>query len=254
MTNKIKRIVALSATAPTEIEKRQLIDKLKLKIVFDLPLDKSVREGYVSPYQITFVSFPLDDEIRYVEAGSKKNKWRTTEQKYYNWISNAIERAQFQGATSQQLKFMYLKRMRFIYNLKTKVSVAKQLLSRLDSSDRTLIFAGSIEVAEYLEPNTYHSKSSKEHLQDFRNEKINRLSCVQALNEGINVPNVDNAVIVQVNSKERHLIQKIGRAVRYRPNHTAKIYVIYARDTVDENWVRKATESLDLSNAKTIKL
>lgn len=178
----------------------------------------------------------------------------TTEQSNYDYLTSDIEISQHNPrVTAEKMKFKYLRRMRFLYDLQTRELVAKEILKKIPQEERTIIFAGTIKMAESLEKNTFHSKTNDQHLKDFIDKKINRLSSVKALNEGINIPDVDNAVIVVVNSKERHLIQKIGRAIRRRDGKIAKIYICYAKGTVDERWVEQATKNLDLSNVKTIK-
>jgi len=74
------------------------------------------------------------------------------------------------------------------------------------------------------------------------------------LNEGHNIPiKVDNAVIVQLNSNDRNLIQRIGRILRYKKGHVAKVIIILCIDTVDENWYIKATAGLDSSKITRIR-
>ena len=56
--------------------------------------------------------------------------------------------------------FLILQRMRFIYNLPSKLEAAKYILKHIiPIEDRTLIFCGSIAHAEELSKNTYHSKT-----------------------------------------------------------------------------------------------
>jgi superfamily II DNA or RNA helicase len=78
--------------------------------------------------------------------------------------------------------------------------------------------------------------------------KINRLSCVNSLNEGQNIPLLDVGLVVQLNSNPRNLIQRIGRIVRIRDGHKAKIYILSCTGTQDEKWVEKAIEGLDRNN------
>jgi superfamily II DNA or RNA helicase len=60
----------------------------------------------------------------------------------------------------------------------------------------------------------------------FKSEKVNRLSCVKAINEGHNFPGIDSGVIVQINSKEKDLIQRLGRLLRFRPGHEGHLYIV----------------------------
>ena len=84
----------------------------------------------------------------------------------------------------------------------------------------------------------------------FRADQINYLGAVQALNEGEHIPDMDQILIVQINSRELNLIQRIGRTIRFRENHTAKIIILVASGTADEKWYRSATSNLNKSRIK----
>ena len=253
--NEYKGVVGLSATPPKEKEKRELLDMLGMTTVYHVSLDDAVEIGLVSPYKLTLIEMDLNRTHSYVEAGGKKRKWMTTENRHYDYLTSSIKRALAMRTPAFKMKFRYLNRMRFIYNLKSKEIIAKHVLEKIISEDeRTLIFTGSIASAEALCEKRYHSKMSGRDLTAFRNKEINRLSCVNALNEGVNIKNVDNAFVVQVNAKERRLIQRIGRILRYSEDHVGHIYLLYVKDTVDEKWMEEATKGLDKSNVKRIKM
>ena len=146
---------------------------------------------------------------------------------------------------------MYLNRMRFIYNLKSKNSFAKELVKALKG--RTLVFTGSIENAENICENVYHSKTNDKKLQDFINGKIDKLACVNAGGVGFTYRNVNNFVIVQTNSdKKGDTTQKIARSLVYQEGYTANIIILTVRDTVDESWTKQVLEKFNDSNIKRI--
>ena len=253
--NEIGKIVALSATPPKEKEKKELLELLSVEPVYQVGLDKGVQIGLVAPYTLTLVESNLNSSVNYVKAGSKAKPFMSTESRQYMYLTDTISKMRYRGANNQQMKWMYLKRMRFIYDLQSKERVAKYLLDKVIPKDeRTLIFTGGIKMAEALEPNSYHSKRNDECLIQFRNKEINRLSCVEALNEGVNIPEVDNALIVQANSNERNLIQRIGRILRFEEGHVGHIYLQYVKGTVDEKWMEKAIEGLNKNQIKLLKM
>lgn len=255
LNNSVSRTIALSATPPKEKEKRELIKEIGLETVYEIGLDEAVEMGLVAPYDLTLVESNLNYTSLCVEAGGKNKKFMTTENRHYDYLSGDIARSVARRLPEHKMKWKYFNRMRFIYNLESKKRVAQYLLEKvIPKEERTLIFCGSIAMAEALEPHTYHSKSTDADLVRFRNKEINRLSAVQALNEGVNIADVDNALIVQVSSKERHLIQKIGRILRYEEGHIGKIYLMYAKGTVDEKWMNSATESLKKREIHLIKM
>ena len=54
--------------------------------------------------------------------------------------------------------------------------------------------------------------------------------------------------MLKITSSDLRFIQRTGRHIRYRPGHKGKIIIVYAKDTVDEKWVRTATKGVDPSN------
>lgn len=254
-SNKVDKIIGLTATPPKEKEKKEILQSLNLNVIHYTGLDEAVEIGLVAPYELTLISTNLNRTKAYVLAGGKNRKWYTTENRQYEYLDYDIQKAKYRGVSNAIMKMKYLNRMRFIYNLKSKEAVAKYVLDNIIPKDeRTLIFAGSIKTAEALCSYTYHSKTDSTDLDKFRNGEINRLSAVNALNEGVNISNVDNAFIVQINSKERHLIQKIGRILRTNGDHRGKIYLLYVEGTVDEKWMHEATKELDKTDVRYIKI
>ena len=79
----------------------------------------------------------------------------------------------------------------------------------------------------------------------FQEGLLTRLSCVEALNEGINIPDVDGSIMVQVRSSDIKLIQRIGRNIRFKEGHEAHIYIIVCKNTQDEVWFNKASLNLE---------
>ena len=255
--NGIHKALGLTATPPEDKEKKQILYRvLGFRVAYTLSLDDSVELGIVAPYEITVIELRLNSTDRYVKSGSKAKPFYQTEAAKYNYLSNTIGRLMFNRTPSGQktLKFKLFERMRFIYNLRTKTEAAKWILeNKILPSLRTLIFCGSIEQAEELCEHTYHSRTNDYDFNLFNEKEINRLSCVRALNEGMNINDLDVGFIVQLNSKKLDLVQRMGRIVRHREGHIGQIYVLCVLDTQDEVWVKKAISGLDESRIKYIR-
>jgi superfamily II DNA or RNA helicase len=143
--------------------------------------------------------------------------------------------------------------MRFIYNLESKFIAAQYILNNhINKEDRTLIFCGSIEKAEKICKETFHSKSGDTFYNAFKKDEIKKLSCVKAINEGHNFIGLDGGLILQLNSKEKDLIQRIGRLIRFRPGHEAHIWIIVCDETQDEVWSNTALANFDQSKIEHI--
>jgi superfamily II DNA or RNA helicase len=256
LNNNVERTVLLTATPPIDIVKKQILSDLGIRLVYELTLDQAVRLGFVAPYKITVITVPLDATTKNIPGGTKVKPFMTTEAACYAYWNKRVQGAMFDQTPQgkAKLKFAILGRMQFIYKIPTKTQVIKFLLDKvIPADDRTIIFCGNIEQAEYVCPTFYHSKSSNQHYDAFKAEQINRLSCVKAVNEGHNFPGVDSGIIGQLNSKEKDLVQRIGRLIRFRPGHEAHLYIVVSESTQDEKWLEKAVENLNQSKINYVR-
>ena len=87
---------------------------------------------------------------------------------------------------------------------------------------------------------------SWEHLL-FKDGKINKLSCVLQLNEGVNIPGLKQGIIMHAYGNERKDSQRIGRLLRLNPDDKAIVHILCYIGTVDEKWVKEALEDFDQS-------
>ena len=254
--NKVERKVLLTATPPSDPVKKEILKSLGINLVYELTLDQAVRLGFVAPYKITVVSVALDNTTKNIPGGTKLKPFMTTESAAYAYHCKAIQQAMFDKTPSgrKRHQFAILRRMQFIYKIPSKTEVIKFLLEKvIPQDDRSLIFCGSIEQAEAVCPNRYHSKSGDKAYNAFKAEEINRLSCVKAINEGHNFPGVDSGIVGQLNSKEKDPVTRLGRLIRYRPGHEAHLYIVVSESTQDEKWLENAVENLDQSKIEYVR-
>jgi superfamily II DNA or RNA helicase len=241
--NTSDRVLGLSATPPSDEIKKMLV-KLHCPIVYEYRLDDAVENGVVAPYKINLVQIQLDNTNKYIQAGTKDKPFLTTEYNHYQYLSKQILQLKYAGK-QQAAMFAQLNRQRFLGNLKSKMDVAKLIRDKYMVDKRALFFCHSIAQAEEMCSDTFHSKSKGDSLARLRSKEISQLSCVKALNEGENIADLDSAIIIQVNSVERNIIQQMGRIVRWRPNHEAVIWILVVVNTQDEVWWDKCSENLD---------
>lgn len=240
------KLICLSATVP--YEKKDLLELLGIetKHTVTYSLDSAVKDNLVSDYRIQVVQFPLDNTSKEIEAGKVGAKFMVTEEQGYRFADQRARQSLY-GANDKVKKFMMLARMRFIYNLPSKLKLAGLILNQIPADKRVLIFAGSILHANAVCPYRYHSKTDETDYKAFCESRINRLAVVQSVAEGVNIPEIDYALLMQVQSQELHTIQKIGRSIRKTndPNKCSKIFILEATGTQDTRWVVSAIESFD---------
>ena len=81
----------------------------------------------------------------------------------------------------------------------------------------------------------------------FKEGKIDKLSTVLQLNEGVNIPNLKQGIIMHAYGNERKAAQRIGRLLRLNPDDKAIVHILCYMDTIDEKWVKEALENFDQS-------
>jgi len=254
---KVFYILCLTATLPDkngyeqDKEKWNLINNLAPSC-FKVTIEEAIELKLVSDFEVSILTFDLDDKDAYIEAGTPAKPFKQTEMQQYKFLTKALGRAMW-NTKSEGAKFIWMqKRMDFLYNLRSKTLLAKEIMDKILPNNRTLIFAGSIAQSELLcGEKVYNSGTNTKQLDLFCNEEIDYCGVVKILDEGKNVKNLDQALIVQLSSKERGVIQRIGRIIRYRPGHKARIVVLVAKNTVDEKWCAKAFENFDQKRIKT---
>ena len=114
-------------------------------------------------------------------------------------------------------------------------------------STKCIVFANTQDQADRLCTYSYHSNNpkSEQYLEMFKTGKIDKLSTVLQLNEGVNIPNLKQGIIMHAYGNERKAAQRIGRLLRLNPDDKAIVHILCYKDTVDEKWVKEALEGFD---------
>ena len=232
------RILGLTGTPPKYLtsEKGQLMmEYYPIKYVFKT--DKAVENEILNDYHI-FVHY-LD--LNRNKTMQTKQGWMTSERAQYDWISREID-----GAIGNSLMFKTIQRINFLKQFDTKEDYTKNLLEQLDQKEKIIIFANTIDQAERLCKHSHHSKNKNSPLEAFKTGEITRLSCVEQLSEGVNIPNLKNAIILHSYSGgSPKAQQKFGRMLRLPTDQTATVHILCYRNTVDEKWVSDNLKNYD---------
>jgi superfamily II DNA or RNA helicase len=143
-----------------------------------------------------------------------------------------------------------MERVRFIGNLPSKEKIADDLMTRLIREEsRFLTFCASILQTERLcHGYTFHSETNSDAFNAFVNQDIDFLGVVDSVNEGLNLPMIDDAIIIKLNSNDLNFIQRLGRIVRLRDNHRARMFIVTSDTEEELNWVASSLKSFDKDN------
>lgn len=176
-------------------------------------------------------------------ACTQKEKYEYFNEQFEYW-----KKQYFKNPGNVRMKNMWLqwgtKRKRLLGELKTE-EVKNLCLKLSRAGKRFICFCSSIEQAESLGgKNCIHSRKrdTKEVIKEFNSKKIYSIYAVGMLVEGVSLTDIEVEVIVQLDGEERQFIQKLGRVLRA---DFPVQYILYYRDTRDEEYLQKALEGID---------
>lgn len=191
------------------------------------------------------ITIPYADRYKYLSRKGIGLNILCTQRQYYGLLCEEIEfwKKKYYTERNDVFKNIWLNkasmRKKWVNTIKTEY--AKTLLTSLQNR-RIIVFANTIaqcdELANDYQPNypRVHSKvkRNQETVDRFNNFELDRLYNCSVLNEGMNLTQLDDCVIVGIDGKELSTIQRIGRSIR---STDPKIHIIKALDTKDAEYV-----------------
>ena len=235
------KILGLTGTPPKRgySEKGKLVNEF-CPVVFTFKADDAVENGILNDYQIIVHEVQLNSCKGYV-AKMKDKSFVTSEYENYVYWSRRIDLG------SGNMHMLRVMRMKSMMEYPSKEKYTKKLMDSIQN--KCIVFANTQDQADRLCEYSYHSKNkqSEENLDKFKNGEITKLSTVLQLNEGVNIPNLKQGIIMHAYGNERKASQRIGRLLRLNPDDKAIVHILCYVGTIDEKWVREALEGFDQS-------
>jgi superfamily II DNA or RNA helicase len=111
---------------------------------------------------------------------------------------------------------MRIMRMKALMEYPSKELYTRRLMESI--STKCIIFANTQIQADKLCVHSYHSNNpeSENNLQQFKDGNIDKLSTVMQLNEGVNIPNLKQGIIMHAYGNERKAAQRINIPVLFK--------------------------------------
>lgn len=235
------KILGLTGTPPKRgySEKGKLLNEF-CPVVYTFKADDAIENKILNDYQIVVHQISLSEEKDYLVTMKGKQFYTSEEQNYTYW-SRRID------IGSGNMHMLRVMRMKAMMEYPSKEKYTKLLMDWINS--KCIVFANTQAQADRLCQHSYHSgnKDSEENLQMFKNGEITKLSTVLQLNEGVNIPNLKQGIIMHAYGNERKASQRIGRLLRLNPDDKAIVHILCYVNTIDEKWVKEALEGFDQS-------
>ena len=236
-------VLGLSATPEREHDdlfQRVLVPSLG-PIVFTYDYNRALKDGVIVPFDLSNVSINMTDE----------------EQKRYDIATRDVARTLRQynakGTSLENLKTKMRLRARIATESTQRIPVTIRLAEQ-ERGGRIMVFHETIRAAETIlgilqarafNATIYHSKLNavlrRDNLRLYRMGAFDVLVTCRALDEGINIPETNVAIIASSTASSRQRVQRLGRVLRPAPGKgRAKIYTVYATKSEEERLIKEA--------------
>lgn len=240
------RILGLTGTPPrySNSEKGKIVT-IFCPILYKYITDDAIDDKILNDYKILVHLMNLSSDNN-ILVKAKNKEFYTSEVKNYNYWCTRVASAK----SKKEQHITAIMRMKALMEYKTKEKYAKSLLEKIE--EKCIVFCNTQAQADYICQNSVHSNNvdADDNLQKFKNGDIDKLSCVLQLNEGVNIPNLRQGIIMHSYGNERKSSQRIGRLLRLNPKDRAVIHILCYKGTADERWVTEALSDFDQNKIK----
>jgi superfamily II DNA or RNA helicase len=214
-----------------------------------MPADLSA-EGHIAQYdeKRLFVSLTADEQLRY-EALMGEWKWFLASKRHLlarggDFYGELIRRSGSDPQARRALQAHHQARM-ISLNAEAKIAVVEELLHK-HRDDKVIVFSEYNALVDTLSarlalPSITYRTSAEERkgtLDAFRGGAYSKIVTGRVLNEGVDVPDANVAIVVSGSSTTREYIQRLGRVIR--PKQTrAVLYEVITRKTGEVQTARR---------------
>jgi superfamily II DNA or RNA helicase len=236
--------LGLTATPERADNAHEQLDFLVGPIVYRREITQ-LRGEFLADYRVETLYVNLTDEERFQYEASRET--------YRNFLrDNGIDMrrpgawgqflfAAYRSAEGRQAFQAYRRQRELALAAPAKMTLLGRLLER-HHGDRVLIFthdnATVYEIARrFLVPVITHQTKTKERrevLLKFNSGEYPIVATSRVLNEGVNVPEANVAVVLSGSGSVREHVQRLGRILRKSGDKEAVLYEVITRGTVEE--------------------
>jgi superfamily II DNA or RNA helicase len=244
--------LGLTATADREFDdglERVLIPNLG-PIIYRYTLAQARQDGVVSEFTLANVRVNFSED----------------EQEKYDKATKSLGIALAQG-DEERAKQIAMRRSSISKNAISRVTTTIGFMENLRGK-KVIIFHEDISMANLITSllkekhhrvAAFHSKIGKDMRRDnlrmFKVGQLDVLVCCRALDEGIDVPEAECAVLVASTSSHRQRVQRLGRVLRtHDEKEFAQIFTVYVTDQEEAKLLHETTNLSEVASVKWMKL
>ncbi|QQQ86352.1 DEAD/DEAH box helicase family protein [Peptacetobacter hiranonis] len=240
--------LGLSATLDSLYNNGNL-DKLKEYfggIVYNFSMKRAIDEGFLTPYYYNpiFVELTNYELEEYKELSEK--------------ITKLIVKKDLNSEEEEILQRLLLKRARILYTCENKLVKLKEMKDMIKGTQYNIFYCGDkIEDEDKyihkvnrvvandfsLKTHTFTAEESKkereEIISDFKEGKLDAISAIRCLDEGVDIPELRTAFILSSSTNPKEFIQRRGRVLRLcNGKEYATIYDFMVIPSLDKDFFK----------------
>lgn len=222
-----------------------------LPLLVHIPIDTLQQGEVLNETIFKFVQIPLSKEInrviKYKDKVGVEKTFVTSENDQYKYfrkkedatISKMMaaiakgDTAEVNNCEKILQEVIPRERAAFLFGLTSTVEVTKILIQKIlqaDSKNKVITFSERTDNADLISENSYHGKTPKkeaeERFENFKRGHIRVLSTCSKVNRGVNIPELNYAIMESFNSDTTSMMQKNGRLCRLGSDEIGIIYFI----------------------------
>jgi superfamily II DNA or RNA helicase len=246
--------LGLTATPERPDGGHELLPKLVGPVVYRRS-PEDLAGTYLAPYDVVRIPVELSatERVEYAEADAVYRdflqKHRLSVRSPEDW-QRFIMVASTSHSGGREALLAARRRREIRASAERKGATLESLLKR-HWEDRTIVFTKSVEEVyalseRFLVPGiTYETpaRERKEVLDRFRIGRYRAIIASDVLNEGVDVPEANVAVILAGSASHREYVQRLGRVLRPREDKRAVLYELVTEGTGEEAASRRRRES-----------
>ena len=228
---------------------------------YSVGYQEALHDGVIAPFRIGFISVPLSAQERseYEDQASKLGRYKNrlvenfgVPAEPFGEFMKATARLRRGSGESSKWAGFYLgafqKRRKLLSSARAKLERLPAIAPAIRTADRTILFsqthlaAGAAVQAlrsTGIHGDVLHSDMDifERHsvFATFEKGKLSLLAAPRLLDEGIDVPAADLAIILASSRSKRQMIQRMGRVVRPKPEgRHARVAIFFAEGTSED--------------------
>ena len=255
--------LGLTATYSREdLGKETYLDPYFGAVCYSLDYAEALRDGVIANFRVAFVGveFSASEAAEYEEASVRLAKYRRKLVYDYGLPSEPfglfireIQKLRWAGAAEwSKVAGFYLsaftKRRGLMASSAQKLDRIAGLLPAIRDAERTILFSqtktAATDAVSLLTSNGIRGKvldatmdldERHQVFSGFESGEHELVAAPKLLDEGVDVPSADLAIVLATSRSRRQLVQRMGRVIRKKPDgREARVVILYVANTAED--------------------